>query len=63
MQHIFEWVITKKEGSEDMTPISRMYVSDSKRNSKVAKKIQEAVIKLGIVKKEEIENLYLHLLR
>lgn len=64
MQHIFEFVIEKKEGAEgDPRPITSMYVTQSSRNKKVAVLIQKEAVKREWIKAANIKNVYLHMVR
>lgn len=63
MKHIFEFVVKKKEGSPEPLSFTRVYVTDSNRKSKVGKNVERDCIRAELVKKEEIEEIYLHQLR
>lgn len=63
MQHIFEFAVKKKEGSPEPLEFTRLYVTESSRNSKIGKKVRQDIIKAGLVKEEEIEDIYLHKVR
>lgn len=63
MQHIFEFAIKKKPGSSEPLEFTRIYVTESNRKEKVGRRVKRDCIRAGLVKEEEIEDLYLHQLR
>lgn len=63
MQHVWEFMIEKNEGTEDMNPLTLLYVTESNRKNKVGGLVQRDVLKKKLVEQKDIKNIYLHQVR
>lgn len=65
MQHLFEFIVVKKQTIEEVaegkppSSLKLMYKTESSRINKVGRKIKDELVSGGIIKAEEIEEIYL----
>ena len=60
MTHLFEVMIEKNEGTEDMNPMYFIYSSESQRKNKVGKMIRSELLKKNMIEEKAIKNIYLN---
>lgn len=69
MQHLFEFIVTRKQSEEDKAQekeqevLNLMYKTESNRKEKVHKKILKELGQKDIIQTHEIEDFYLRQIR